>query len=175
MVGEQAGVAVGHGVKRGGGQFLRAKNLVTAAAHRVAAEAGNHVVKGGDVAALAGQADGKGRMGVHDGTDVRPGGVEVTMQAPFGRGFALATDRPRQGHVRDVSGCERGVRHAGGRDVETVVGTQADVAGGPPVEPGRLHGQGGSDELLARVSHRPPRRGTGLASLRGWPGSCRVR
>lgn len=109
------------------------------------------------------------------GTDVRPGGVEVTVQAPFGRGFALATDCPRQGHVRDVSGCERGVRHAGGRDVETVVGTQADVAGGPPVEPGRLHGQGGSDELLARVSHRPPRRGTGTASLRGWPGSCRVR
>ena len=60
VVGEQAGIAAAHGLERIVGKLLRAEAGVIGAAHRVAAEAGDHVVEGRNLAPQAGQAVAQG-------------------------------------------------------------------------------------------------------------------
>jgi hypothetical protein len=118
VVRHQAGIAPRQRLDDGVGKFLGAEGGVVGAAHIRAAETRHHVVEGGNALLLAGQRRGEGRMRMHHGAGLRPRGIDVAMEAPFGGRLAPAARRAVSADSHHVVGAAGRVGHAGGRDDE---------------------------------------------------------
>jgi hypothetical protein len=165
VVGQQAGAAPFAGPPARRRTAPACRRWRSRAAHGVAAEARDHVVEGRDVAAQAGQAGGEGRMRVQDGAGFRAGGVDVVVEAPFGRGLRGARQRAVSRMTTMSSSGSVVVVHAARGDQEAVppflAGAHAEVAGGA---------------ALSRAGGHRARSGRAAAgaSLQAWP-SLRVK
>ena len=87
---------------------------------------------------------------MHDGPCLRPGGVDVQMHPPLGRGKKFTPVAPRQIHLHDMLGTHLLIGDARGGDEKSLVGAHADIAGGALIDALNIHGQTGVDHLLAQ-------------------------
>lgn len=174
VIGQQAGGAPLQGRQGRIGEGLGTEQGIGAAAHRGAAEAGDHVMEGGNLPAQAGQAHGEGGVGVQHRPHLGTGGVQVPVKTPFGRGPAPSPGFTLQAHPGNVGALQAGVVHARGGDQEACSRSDAEIPGRALIEPGASHGPGRGDQLGPQFIHGPAP-GTGPAGRRCWPGNGPVR
>ncbi len=114
---------------------------------------------------------------MQDGACVGPGDIEVTVEAPLGRGLATSHERSVETHEDDVLGNQSCARHAARGDQKArrvaALGANAEVARRAPSQTKGIHALRGRDQLPAKLIHAALP-GTATAAPRRWLRTLRV-